>query len=112
MDDVEESEEDIHGDDFEGVKDNDPDLHVPGAVEAGPCLHNIGFRDWEAGAHDVETVSEYLWTNNWGTGSFNRLYVLMTYPISSLISTAQDSLLPGSLLGFVNGNIKTPQLKS
>ena len=45
MDDVEESEEDIHGDDFEGVKDNDPDLHVPGAVEAGPCLHNIGFRD-------------------------------------------------------------------
>ena len=45
MDDVEESEEDIHGDDFEGVKDNDPDLHVPGAVEAGSCLHNIGFRD-------------------------------------------------------------------
>ena len=41
MDDVEESEEDIHGDDFEGVKDNDPDLHVPGAVEAGSCLHNI-----------------------------------------------------------------------
>ena len=79
MDDVEESEEDIHGDDFEGVKDNDPDLHVPGAVEAGSCLHNIGFRDWEAG-DDVESESEYLWTNNWGLSIACMCWWLIQYP--------------------------------
>ena len=41
MDDVEESEEDIDGDDFEGVKDNCAGLHVVGAGEAGSRLQKI-----------------------------------------------------------------------
>ena len=41
MDDVEESEEDIDGDDFEGVKDDHAGLHVVRAIEAGSCLHKI-----------------------------------------------------------------------
>ena len=41
VDDVEESEEDIDGDDFQGVKDDHTDLHVMRAGEAGSCLHKI-----------------------------------------------------------------------
>ena len=43
MDNVEESEEDIHGDNFEGVKDDHADFHVARAVEARSCLLSIGF---------------------------------------------------------------------
>ena len=39
VDDVEESEEDIDGNDFQGVKDDHTDLHVMRAGEAGSCLH-------------------------------------------------------------------------
>lgn len=43
MDDVEEAEKDIHGDNFEGVEDDNADLHVARAVEARSCLPNNGF---------------------------------------------------------------------
>ena len=43
MDDVEESEEDIHGDNFEGVKDDNADFHVARAVEARSCLFQYWF---------------------------------------------------------------------
>ena len=43
MDDIEEAEKDIDGDNFEGVKDDDADLHVARAVEARSCLPNIAF---------------------------------------------------------------------
>ena len=43
VDDVEESEEDIHGDNFEGVKDDHADFHVARAVEARSCLFQYWF---------------------------------------------------------------------
>ena len=41
VDDIEESEEDIDGNDFQGVKDDHADLHVVRAGKAGSCLHKI-----------------------------------------------------------------------
>ena len=41
VDDVEESEEDNDGNDFQGVKDEHADLHVVRAAKAGSCLHKI-----------------------------------------------------------------------
>ena len=43
MDDIEEAEKNIHGDNLEGVKDDNAELHVARAVEARSCLPNIGF---------------------------------------------------------------------
>ena len=43
MDDIEEAEKDIDGDNLEGVKDDNAELHVARAVEARSCLLSIGF---------------------------------------------------------------------
>ena len=43
MDDIEEAEKNIHGDNLEGVKDDNAELHVARAVEARSCLPIIGF---------------------------------------------------------------------
>ena len=43
MDDIEEAEKNIHGDNLEGVKDDNAELHVARAVEARSCLLSIGF---------------------------------------------------------------------
>ena len=49
MEDEEESEKNIHRDDFEGVKDEHADLHVARAVEARSCLLlNIGYYIWSS----------------------------------------------------------------
>ena len=53
MDNVEESKEDIDGDDFEGVKDNRAGFHVVRAGEAGLRLHKIS-------AHQIKGWSRVL----------------------------------------------------
>ena len=56
MDDIEEAEKDIDGDNFEGVKDDHADFHVARAVEARSCLPSIGF----VGERGIKRKMEFL----------------------------------------------------
>ena len=56
MDDIEEAEKNIHGDNLEGVKDDNAELHVARAVEARSCLPSIGF----VGERGIKRKMEFL----------------------------------------------------